>query len=153
MAHGRLARGDVRHQGRRLLLRHASCVICSELETFTVWFEKFDAYLLNFYPEVQPEHGVRCNTAGVVRHDRYESRSSQWGGGRERRRVSRFFPSSDTRNDNRSLLVRSTKGVGPPVKSFESAYFALTGGSTNCNTAARTDCGIRSEPVHAFLDC
>ena len=62
-------------------------------ETFARWFEKFDAYLLNFYPEIQPEHPPASKSR--ARDGRYE-RSSTTGSerrgstllGRVRRRSS-----------------------------------------------------------------
>ena len=69
-------------------------------ETFSRWFEKFDAYLLNFYPEVQPPP-----REGNKRIGRYEQRGSE--------RKSRVGSSSSRRRS--SLLGRGAGAIAHAV--------------------------------------
>ena len=56
-----------------------------ELAPFARWFEKFDLYLLNFYPEIQPEHTPEQQPSRrAARSDRHSRRqNSRRRGSRE----------------------------------------------------------------------
>ena len=47
-----------------------------ELDTFVLWFELFDSYLLEFYPEVQPERKRRKSRIGIILRDSRNSDGS-----------------------------------------------------------------------------
>lgn len=133
---------------------------CS-LQTFSHWFEKFDAYLLNFYPEVGPDpHHRRVQRVTRTRPERdnqYRSSLARVGRGL---RSSIGSPVRTTlRRGSRATFANDDGGsrytppyIGSPLRGDALIDERKSPPSTDSGSRRRPPIGVQSAPV-GELEC